>query len=186
MRSDSGKRGFTLIELMVVVAILGVLAALAIPAFVAYVRRSKTAEAGQNLGNLFKYASSLYLQEEGAQGAERGIEMELISHCIVEPTAMSPTTPGPAKQRFQAAGGFLPLKFTIADYVYFGYGIASVGSASALTCDFGSNISSLYTFYARGDLDGDGTQSTFELAVGSDSENALFHARGLYVNKELD
>jgi type II secretory pathway pseudopilin PulG len=171
---------------MVVVAILGILAALAIPAFVGYVRRSKTSEAGQNLGNLFKYASSFYLQEEGAQGGQQGINMELITNCIVEPTDLTPATPGPSKQKFIPAQGFIPLKFSIADYVYFGYGIQSVGSAGALTCDFGSNTNNLYTFYARGDLDGDGTQSTFELAAGSDGENALFHARGLYVHREIE
>ena len=35
-------RGFTLIEMMIVVTILGLLAAIAIPAFQKYVRRSKT------------------------------------------------------------------------------------------------------------------------------------------------
>ena len=43
MAQRSG-RGFTLIELMIVVAILGILAVVAIPAFVRYMRVAKTAE----------------------------------------------------------------------------------------------------------------------------------------------
>src|SRR5687767_5877935 len=56
-------RGFTLIEIMIVVAILGILAAIAIPALTKYMRRAKTSEARIQLSKLFD-ATSAYFNEE--------------------------------------------------------------------------------------------------------------------------
>jgi len=47
------QKGFTLIELMIVVAIIGILAAIAIPNFLAYQARSRQSEARTNLGAVF-------------------------------------------------------------------------------------------------------------------------------------
>ena len=56
-------RGFTLIELMIVVAILGSLAAVAIPAFAQYVRESKTVEANEKMRALADGAITYFNSE---------------------------------------------------------------------------------------------------------------------------
>ncbi len=48
-----GKKGFTLIELMIVVAIIGILAAIAIPNFLKFQAKSKQSEAKSNLGAIY-------------------------------------------------------------------------------------------------------------------------------------
>ena len=50
MKSLRSSKGFTLIELMIVVAIIGILAAIAIPNFLQYQMKSRQAEAKTNLG----------------------------------------------------------------------------------------------------------------------------------------
>src|SRR5262245_63582545 len=59
--------GFTLIELMIVVAIIGILAAVAIPAFMKYIRRSKTTEATMNIRKLFDSSVSYFEDEHAAR-----------------------------------------------------------------------------------------------------------------------
>jgi len=61
----SVQKGFTLIELMIVVAIIGILAALAIPAYSDYTIRAKVSEAASISGAL-KAASEIYWSENSA------------------------------------------------------------------------------------------------------------------------
>src|SRR5436309_13717114 len=65
------QKGFTLIELMIVVAIIGILAAIAIPAYQDYTVRSKVTEAVAGM-SAAKVAISEYYQSQGSMPAEIG------------------------------------------------------------------------------------------------------------------
>ena len=62
MRKGQRRGGFTLIELMIVVAILSILAVVAVPAFIKYMRRAKTIEALDQLDKIHKGAASYFTQ----------------------------------------------------------------------------------------------------------------------------
>ncbi len=62
------KRGFTLIELIVVIIIVGILAAVGITQYSKTVEKGRDAEARQILGDMRKFAYEYYLQNNAMSG----------------------------------------------------------------------------------------------------------------------
>ena len=82
-----GQKGFTLIELMIVVAIIGILAAIAIPNFLQYQMKSRQSEAKTNLQAI--------RTSEIAFQAERGCYIGAAAEGVVAPAAGTKTVPAP-------------------------------------------------------------------------------------------
>jgi type IV pilus assembly protein PilA len=129
------KRGFTLIELMIVVAIIGILAAIAIPNFLQFQLRSKTGEARTNLAGIRTAEESYF--------AEYGLYVTAAAH---------PAAPVPTKQQWTAAAthGFNIMGWAPEGSVFFQY-----------ATDVGGANNTAYTASALGELDGGGNTSDF-------------------------
>jgi type IV pilus assembly protein PilA len=70
------QKGFTLIELMIVVAIIGILAAIAVPAYQDYTIRSRVSE-GASLAGASKTAVDVYFSETGSLSSTPGTPASL-------------------------------------------------------------------------------------------------------------
>ncbi|MDT8282672.1 MAG: type IV pilin protein [Gammaproteobacteria bacterium] len=69
MMTISNKRGFSLIELMIVVAILGILSAIAYPAYTSYVKKANRADAIAGLLSLAGRMEELYMNTDSYASA---------------------------------------------------------------------------------------------------------------------
>jgi hypothetical protein len=81
-----------------------------------------------------------------------------------------------------ATSSFRSLDFAPADPLYYQYAI--MGSTDA--CGGRPSNNMVYTFSAAGDLDGDMTNSNFEIAVGANEDNELYRSPGLFIENELE
>lgn len=139
-RGPDGRRGrragFSLVELMLVVAIIGILATIAVPTFISYQLRSKAAEASTNIGAIQRSLEAHYAEYNSYVSA-------------MPPT---PNTVGSTTQPWGLSAsdlhGFNKIGFVPEGKVFFQYGVTSDGGTS-------------YTIGARSDLDGDGAYNTW-------------------------
>lgn len=135
--------GFTLIELMIVVAIIGILASVAIPQFIDYQLTAKRAEAFSNLTSLAKAQKSYFaefgdfLSAEPQPGTGNG---------DLPTTTKRDVTPINAE--------YFDIGWVPDGNVFFDYDTATV--ADPLNGDCSACGDACFTASAYGDLDGDG------------------------------
>ena len=171
-------KGFTLIELMIVVAIIGILAAVAIPAFMKYIRRSKTTEASMNIRKLYDSSVS-YFESEHTDSTMTILAKQFPTSNGPQPASTCCGQPGgkcKPDNTLWTASTWTALNFSVDDPFYYQYQYTSGGT------DTGS------TFHADafGDLNCDTVLSTYERAGSVDSQFNVTGGSGLYVVNDIE
>ncbi len=141
-----GREGFTLVELMIVVAIVAILAAIAIPNYIGYRWRVARTEAFANLGTIWKMEEAYRVERQG----------------YLTSSWVPSTVPGPSPDPWPGGGNFDTLGFSPKGKVYYRYGVAggTTWQDNLTSNAFRSETDGVdIVIEAEGDVDGDGAKS---------------------------
>jgi prepilin-type N-terminal cleavage/methylation domain-containing protein len=183
--SKSRSGGFTLIELMVVVAIIGILASIAIPSFLRNAKKAKSTEAIVQLNRIYSSSRTYILDLHASAGTTTPIAPQFPDSEAITPAASCCAAPNSGQKCFPNPSDFATptwqgLMFTVDDPHYYRYAYTSTGTV-------GAGIGSNFHAQAYGDLNCDAVYSTFELyGIWSSADFDVHGSGGFFSDKELE